>query len=135
MNQTSVNPATLACRRYRVEFFVSMAAYAAVLFACVWLLKHAVHGGSLYYLLALLPVGPCAFAFAAVVRYLHAADELTRMVQLEALAISAGVTAMLSITYGFLEGVGFPHLSAWWTYAIVMVTWGLAVPIVARRYQ
>ena len=43
--------------------------------------------------------------------------------------------ALLAITYGFLETVGLPHLSAWFTYAAVMLAWIVAQPFVARRYR
>jgi hypothetical protein len=53
---------------------------------------------------------------------------------LEALAISAGITAALAVTYTFLEGVGFPHSQAWWAFVSLDVFWGLSLPFVKRRY-
>lgn len=31
--------------------------------------------------------------------------------------INSSPTALLAVTYGFMEGEYFPHLSAWWSYA------------------
>jgi hypothetical protein len=84
---------------------------------------------------ALLPLIPIAFVFAAIVRYMGSIDELQRRIQIESLSLAAGITALLAITYGFLETVGLPHLSAWYTYAAVMVAWIIAQPFVARRYR
>jgi hypothetical protein len=134
MNETT-NPTARASRRYLIEFGIAMTAYLAVVGLSVWVLRHLVTSGPLYYLIALLPVVPIVFVLVAVVRYLRASDEFTRIVQLEALAASAGITALLAVTYGFLQGVGFPKPSAWWTYLVVMVAWGVASPIVARRYR
>jgi hypothetical protein len=53
---------------------------------------------------------------------------------LEALAIAAGITAALAITYTFLEGVGFPHSQAWWAFASIDIFWAVSLPFVKRRY-
>jgi hypothetical protein len=134
MKPSSRNPTAEASRRYFVEFSTAIVVYLAVTGASVWAVRH-VTSGPLHYLLAIVPVVPIAVVFVAVLRYLNASDEFTRMVHVEALAISAGVTAMLAVTYGFLESAGFPKLSAWWTYVVVMITWLIANPFVARRYR
>lgn len=61
--------------------------------------------------LALAPVIPVAFALWAFVRFLGRMDELQRRIQLEALGIAFGGSGLLTFSYGFLEGVGFPHIS------------------------
>ena len=134
MNASSQNPANLASRRYKIDFTVSMVAYVVVLFGSIWALGRLPSSGAFHYVVAMLPVVPVVFVFIAVVRYLRSTDEFTRAVQLESLAIAAGITAMLSVTYGFLELVGFPHLSAWITYLVVMGSWAIAKIFVARRY-
>jgi hypothetical protein len=134
MNQTSTNPTTAACRRYQRQLFLMTVAYLVVLFAAVEILKH-VPVGPLRYVIALAPLVPVALLVPIVVRYFRETDEFERRLQTESLAIAAGVTAMLSVTYGFLEVGGLPHPSAWWTWCILMISWAIARPIVGRFYQ
>lgn len=128
------NPVAAANRRYALEFALSMVAYAVILTASVTVINHGV-SPALRLVFALLPLVPIAFVFAAVVRYVGSIDELQRRIHIESLALAAGITALLAITYGFLETVGFPHLSAWYAYAAVMAAWLVSTPFVARRYR
>ncbi len=111
-----------------------MVAYAVVLIVSINAIEHALPP-ALKLVFALLPLIPIAFVFAAIVRYMSSIDELQRRIQIESLSLAAGITALLAITYGFLETVGLPHLSAWYAYAAVMVAWLIAQPFVARRYR
>jgi O-antigen/teichoic acid export membrane protein len=128
------NPTAVAGRRYATEFSISMVAYAVVLIISITTIEHGL-SPALKLVFALLPLIPIAFVFAAIVRYMSSIDELQRRIQIESLSLAAGITALLAITYGFLETVGLPHLSAWYTYAAVMVAWLIAQPFVARRYR
>ena len=128
------NPTTAANRRYALEFTLSMLAYAVVLIISIKAINHGLPP-ALKLLFALLPVVPVAFVFAAIVRYMGSVDELQRRIHIESLALAAGITALLAITYGFLETVGLARLSAWYTYAAVMIAWLVAQPFVARRYR
>ena len=134
MNETSANPTTLACRRYLRQMFFMTVAYMIVLFGSVTWLKHVPAGG-LRYVIALLPLIPVAALVPIVVRYMRETDEFERRMQTESLAIAGGVTAMLAVTYGFLEIAGLPHLSAWWTWCVLMLAWAIARPLVGRHYQ
>ncbi len=128
------NPTSTAGRRYAVEFTLSMVAYVVILIVSIKAIEHGLPP-TLKLAFALLPLLPIGFVFAAVVRYMGSIDELQRRIQIESLSLAAGITALLAITYGFLETVGLPHLSAWFTYAAVMVAWLIAQPFVARRYR
>ena len=62
-------------------------------------------------------------------------DEMHLRIQFEALGFAFAASALLTFSYGFLENVGFPHLS-WlmvWPAMGVMGIIGLAVA--RRRYQ
>ena len=131
---TSTTTPTAAGRRYAVEFSISMVAYVIVLTLSIKAIEHGLPP-ALKLVFALLPLIPIAFVFAAIVRYLSSIDELQRRIQIESLSLAAGSTALLAITYGFLETVGLPHVSAWYTYAAVMIAWLIAQPFVARRYR
>jgi len=128
------DPTAVAGRRYAIEFSISMVAYALVLIVSIKMIQHGL-SPALKLVFALLPMIPIALVFTAIVRYMSSIDELQRRIQIESLSLAAGITALLAITYGFLETVGLPHLSAWFTYAAVMVAWMIAQPFVARRYR
>ena len=66
-------------------------------------------------LVVLVPMIPLIFAMRAYLRYLGRMDELARRIQLEALGFAFGLSGMLTLSYGFLEGVGFPQLSYIWS--------------------
>ncbi|MBV9270050.1 MAG: hypothetical protein JO165_03090 [Candidatus Eremiobacteraeota bacterium] len=130
----SANPTDAARRRYFLEIAGSMAAYVVILVASI----HVLNGGLTNpwrTIVALTPVIPVVLVFVSLVRFMLSIDELQRQIQLESMAFAAGFTALAAVTYGFLETAGFPRPSAWLTYVVVMVAWGIAVPIVTRRYK
>lgn len=87
------------------------------------------------YLVAVVPVLPILGVFAAVIRYLNGIDEHQRQTIVTSLAIAGGTTALLSVTYGFLENVGLPKMSVWVTFVIFSSIWGIATPFVQRQYR
>jgi ATP/ADP translocase len=129
----TANPTTVAHRKYQIRFWAAMAVYVAT----IWPITDAVGrtGGAWKIVLALTPLVPIAAIFIFSIQRIRGIDELERQIHTEALAIAAGVTALLSVTYGFLEIAKLPHPSAWFTYAIVMVSWGIATPFVTRKYK
>jgi hypothetical protein len=130
-----INPTTQARRRYLTGLSIALVAYLVVLFGTLNLVERLEPSGPLRYLLLLAPLVPVAFLIPLVIRYLRDTDEFERRVVTESLAIAAGITAILSVTYGFLENAGLPHLSAWWTWCVLMGSWGVARVFVARQYK
>ena len=61
-------------------------------------------------------------------------DELQRRIQLNASGFAAGATAIIALTYGFLENAGFPLISWIWIFPIMVGLWGLALPVASRKY-
>jgi len=131
--KTSQNPTTRARQRYYWEFGFSIAGYVALIFLSrsIW----SQTAPSWRIPVALLPILPMIFVFAAVVRYVVRMDELERQVLVQSLALAGGATALLSVTYGLLEGAPLPHPSAWWTYSVFMTGWLVSYFFVRRRYQ
>jgi hypothetical protein len=129
--KTTINPTTRALRRYFVEFGIFMSAYVAV---CLFWMFHGANGHERI-AIALLAMIPIIFVFAAIVRYLLRTDEFDRKVTVESLALAGGATALIAATYGLLEASGFPKQSAWWTYSVFMIGWGVAKFFVLRRYK
>jgi len=137
MEKKIVNPATRACRRYNVEFGVAMATYLLAVYVSRKLLygpmQHTNEGWQLT--IALLPLIPVILMFAAIIRLVRGTDELLRRIIVDSLAIAGGMTALLAVTYGLIEGDRRPHLSAWWTYSTFMIAWLIATFFVRRRYR
>jgi len=132
---TRLNPTVAATRRYTAGLAAAMAGYVVVLFVTVWTIRHYDPQGVLRYVLALAPLVPIALIVPIGVRYFRDTDEFERRMMTESLAIAAGVTALLSATYAFLENAGLPPLSAWWTWSVLMGSWAIARMTVCRRYR
>jgi hypothetical protein len=127
------NPTTVAKKRYVIEFGIIVTTYVAVVLATRSFWCNVT--GPMQIVVALAPVIPIGFLFAAIVRYVSRVDELQRRILVESLALAGGATALLAVTYGFLEGSLLPRPSAWATYTAFMVAWLLAVFVLKRRYQ
>lgn len=121
-------------RSYLKEFGTAMVAYTVVLFLSIWAINSHLRS-PWRYPVALLPMIPAAFALIAVVRHLGRLDELQRRIQFEALAFAFGGTALLTFSYGFVENVGFPHLSWFWVWPLMALLWSIGLVIANRRYQ
>jgi hypothetical protein len=109
---------------YNRELFGSLFIYVAVLFTSIWYAK-GMPDGALRTALALTPMVPALGMLWAIIRHFGRMDEYLRIWNLENVAIAGAVTATFSITYGFLEGVGFPHLSMWVIWGVFMGGWGI----------
>lgn len=129
----NTNPTTQAQRRYTIQMTLAMAAYVLILFGTRSVMNHL--SGPSRLIAAVLPVFPVIVVFVAVVRWLRNTDEFNRRIVIEALAIAAGITALCSAAYGFLEGDYLPRLSIWWTWSILMGSWLVASLVLKRRYQ
>jgi len=120
--------------RTQIEFVLAMLAYLMVLIGSVTVLQ-ANPGASWRYFVAVAPVAPAAIVVLLFVRRLSRLDELQRRIQTEAFGFSLGGTALLTFAYGFLEGVGLPHLN--WTFVLPLmaVMWGVGTAIFTFRYR
>jgi len=47
------------------------------------------------------------------------------MVSLESIAIAFGVTAGWVVTYGFMENAGYPRLSMFTVWMVMMLAWAI----------
>ncbi|MBC3863497.1 hypothetical protein H8K32_15435 [Undibacterium jejuense] len=109
---------------YFRELFGSIAIYLVVLFTSVWIARD-MQAGILRLLIALCPMIPVLFSLWAIVRHFRRIDEYLRQWSLENLAMAGGLTAIFSLTYGFMEGIGFPRLSMFVIWGIFMGGWGI----------
>ncbi|HET6262075.1 MAG TPA: hypothetical protein VFG99_07530 [Chloroflexia bacterium] len=125
-----------AGRAYLAQFVGAMIAYVIVLTASVLTLRSYPDPDAAWRIpVALLPVVPAILLMMAFVRYMRGIDELQRQIQLEALALGFGGTAVLTFGYGFLQGVGLPLLNWTFVFPLMVGLWGIGVAIAGRRYQ
>jgi len=123
----------LASRAYAREFFLAIAGYVVVLPLSI--LVAAGLEPTPRALVVLVPMLPLVFALRAYLRFLGRIDELARRIQLDALGFAFGAAGMLTLSYGFLEGAGFPRLSYIWVFPGMIGLWGIATAVATRRYR
>jgi hypothetical protein len=125
-----------AARRYTFAFLGFMACYARVVIGAPFLDRAFELPGAVRIVLALAPVIPALLALREFVIFLRSMDEVQARIQSEAILIAAGVVAFASFAWGFVEGwIAVPDLSFIWILPAMIAVWGLAVPMVARRYR
>ena len=131
---TPMSPDT-AQKHYRRHAFVAMGLYVVSLLVCVKIIR-ATASVPLHVVLALLPTLPVIWVMWCLYLFLTRADELQRRIHLTALSVAAGVTAFLTLTYGFLEDfAAFPHIPAWWTFVVIDIVWGAVSCTLFCRYK
>jgi hypothetical protein len=74
-------------------------------------------------LLLLSPTLPFLLVVWTVVRQFRRMDEYVRLNSLESIAIAFGVTAGWVVTYGFMENAGYPRLSMFSVWMVMMSAW------------
>ena len=109
-------------KRYLQELGGSVVLYAVVLTGALYIARTMPRGAGRT-LLLLLPLIPVVLAVGAVARQFRRMDEFVRLRSLESIAIAAAVTAGWTMTYGFLENVGFPRLSMFWVWPVMGACW------------
>lgn len=111
-------------RRYFVEFNGAMLLYIAAVIGRVYAAP-LVSDQTLKTLIILSPILPVFLAAFAVLRFYRGIDEYHRLQILESLAIAAGAAGVITISWSFLEDVGFPHLSIAYAWPIIAAVWGI----------
>lgn len=113
-----------------------MSLYVVLLLGSTYIIKHGAPSASMKVVLALIPTLPVIWVMWSLYVFLDHADELQRRVHLTSLSMAAGVTAFLTLTYGFLEDfAGFPHIPAWWTFVVIDLVWGATSCVLWCRYK
>lgn len=125
---------TATNRAYYREFGLAMFSYSIAVPGSLFLIRLA-PTSPWRFPIALLPVIPALFALRAFIHFLSRIDEMQRRIHLEALAIGFGAAGALTFSYGFLENVGFPHLSYIYVWPLMIALWGLGVLFASRRYR
>ena len=122
-------------KQYQKELWTALAVYGVMLIGSIQLLTHMDVARPWRDLIALSPILPAAATAWVVLRELRRMDELQRRIQLEALGFSFAGTAILTFSYGFLEGLGYPRLSMFTVWPLLAALWIVGLVLARRRYQ
>lgn len=118
---------------YRHRVRISIAAYVVTILGSVTYLKN-MEIGTIERFIAVTPIIPILFATIYLIRSVREMDELQKRIYQEATVASAIIVALLTFTYGFLEGVGFPRLEAMWILPSLLIFQGLAKIAITKSY-
>ncbi len=122
-------------RLYLKEFGAAMTAYVILVIVSTTLINISPSSAWWRIPLALTPIIPAIFAMIAYMRFVGRVDELQRRIQFEGLAFGFGSAGILTFTYGFLENVGFPHISWLIVFPLMIALWGIGVALASWRYR
>jgi len=123
-------------KRYYIEMGAALALYTILLTGSLTLLQHLENASTaLRIVITLAPVLPAGLMCWAIVRNLRRMDEMHLRIQLEALGFAFAASALLTFSYGFLENVGFPHISWTCVWPVMGLMWIIGLQIARRRYQ
>ena len=118
----------------QILFGFSILAYLMVLVGSITVVQ-ANLGASWRYYIAVLPVVPAGIVIWLTVRALGRLDEVQKRTQMQALGFTLVATGLITFGYGFLEGVGLPHLNPTFVLPLMALLWGLGVLGVNLRYR
>ncbi|MGW8276580.1 hypothetical protein [Xanthomonas axonopodis] len=128
----------MLAQRYYREFGIPMVLYVMVMLFWRYLLGH-VGSNWARVLIALLPAVLVVLVIRAVARYVRDSDEMQRRIELEAIAIAAGLVSGAYMTAGFLQAaelIDVPASAAMlWVFPLLCAIYGITKSIHARRFE
>ena len=124
-----------ASKRYLAETVLAFALYGAAVFATDHLLANASLSPAESTALALAPMLPVAMFAKAMLRFYRTLDEMHRKIASDAVVVAASVVGFGSFAWGWLEiRLAVPALPTTWLLPGLFAAYGLALPLVSRRY-
>ncbi len=120
--------------RSQINFGFSMLAYLMVLVGAVTLIE-ANPGAAWVDYVAALPAVPAAIGLVIFVRALMRLDDTQARIQLYALGLAVGATALVTFGYGFMEGAGLPHMPPVAVLPLMAIFWGAGTAFFTWRYR
>ena len=121
--------------RTAAAFWGGLLLYAASLI----LARQSLAGGSVQgpaaIPIALLPIPAGAVLLGVALAHFQSQDELEQRIRFMALAVSFGGTVLLSLSWGFLEGVGFERLSGFVVFLSVVAFYVAGLLWARTRYR
>ena len=143
MEQTTTEPFLMRCGdSTKRDLFNSLRAAGVVLAwaicfagASQLLKRDLVPDGPMLWLVAALPTAFGVWVFAAYSRFIQEADELQRVIRLQALAMGFGGTFLAISTYAICERLGAPRADLADAITVMAVLFSLATVLSAWRYR
>jgi hypothetical protein len=120
--------------RSQINFALVLVAFLMILVGAATVIE-ANPGASWLYYVAALPALPGVVTLVLFVRGLMALDDIQARIQLYALGLSLGATALVTFGYGFFEGVGLPDMPPAAVLPVMAVCWGLGTAFFTWRYR
>ena len=120
--------------RSQINFGLALVAFLMMLVGAAIVIE-ANPGAEWTKFVAAAPSLPGAIVLYLFVRGLMSLDEIQVRIQLYALGLSLGATALATFAYGFFEGVGLPDLPPATVLPLMAVCWGLATAYFTWRYR
>src|SRR3989440_6370839 len=117
----------------QIQFGLAILAYLMVLVGSVTVVQANTQAGWKYYV-AVLPVVPAGVVIWLTVKALGRLDEGQKRTQMQALGFSMVAAGLVTFGYGFLEGVGLPHLNSTYVLPLMAVLWGVGFAALRLRY-
>jgi len=121
-------------KQYFFELFGAFAIYTVVLFVTIGRIDD-VQSGVTKMVLALAPVLPLILVFWAIMRAYKRSDEMHKRIIKDAFAMGAIIFGWLLIILGFAENGGAPKIPMVLIAPLLIVFWGLCMPVVLRKYR
>ena len=112
-------PWTPAAKRYNLRLIILTLLYGLFLTCAVYAFKRHLVGGTLAWIVAILPALPLIGVFAAMGRYLiEEQDEYVRMLLVRQMLWAMGFALSCATIWGFLEGFELiGHIDGYWIVA------------------
>lgn len=114
---------------------VGLIAYIGALVLSRHLFEAGIESTEVRVVVSLIPMLPAIFICGVVVQNLLRLDEMQRKLQFEAIALAFAGTALITFSYGFLEGVGMPKLSMFVIWPMMATIWVIGVCVARLRYR
>jgi hypothetical protein len=122
-------------RAFVVRWLGALGVYVAVTAAVAFGFVNKLIPGALTIPAALLPIVPAAFFPFIMLDRLRRMDELQRKIQFEAIAFAFTMAALLTLSFGFLQGfANFPDVNWVWVWPVMGLLWVIGVLLGRRRY-
>ncbi|MHB8389540.1 MAG: hypothetical protein ACYDBH_08160 [Acidobacteriaceae bacterium] len=123
-----------ACKVYRKQAYLGFFFYGVVTAAAMWsVLKYPL--GVWRLPVALTPMLPALLIARSIVRMFSSCDELQIKIQMQSLAFAFVGTALLSLTYGFLQMAGVPTANWVWVWPLMGTLFIVGKLIAKSKYQ
>ncbi|HEY5255330.1 MAG TPA: hypothetical protein VIJ53_11805 [Acidobacteriaceae bacterium] len=123
------------CKTYKKQVYVGFAVYAAVALVAAWVVgKYPL--GEWRILVALTPIVPALFIARSIVRGFSSCDELQIRIHFESLAFAFVGTALVTLTFGFLQALAGVPIANWvWVWPLMGTLFLIGKLIAKRKYQ